>query len=162
MRAFKVKDLMINVVPQKASGGGGTSLPGPDSDITDFPPTITPVIMVAKETYRLRVLDKIKIEQLDVAVLENLAVQVGRAAVAGMFLCTEEMATCQANERISPFASMAESLRFDDLITVRGLLDETMSQISMLEKSRLEEARGQAAELIPMLEGALSELKGRG
>lgn len=166
MKAFRVKDLMINVVPQ-AIGKGGVGHPGPDDDIDDFPPTITPIIMVAKFSPRIRVIDQFagKVEQLDLHILDTLALDAGRAAVAGMFvgtaLCTEDMPTCRANPRISPVASMTDGLRFEDLVQVKDLLNQALERINRLEESRLALGRRNARGLVPMLESAAAELRGK-
>ena len=162
MKAFKVKDLMINVIPQRL-GSGGAGMPGPDDDITDFPPTITPVIMVAKFSPQFRIVSElaVKFDQLDPEVVETVAQEAGRFAAAGMLvgLCTEDMPTCRANQIISPVASLGDGLRFQDLVEAKVLLNEAVVRISELENSRLNMARQQADKLIPKLEGALDELR---
>ena len=164
MKAFMVKDLMINVIPQEI-GSSGVAYPGPDDDITDFPPTITPVIAVARFSPRFHVITQVaegSIERLSPEILDNVALEAGKAAVAGAFIgtaqCTIDMPTCEANQIISPVASH-NALRFEDLAIAKGLLVEAVERITALEKSRLRLASAQAEELIPRLEGALEELE---
>lgn len=165
MKAFRIKDLMINVVAQRGSGAAG--MPGPDDDITDFPPHLTPVIMVAQYSPRFRAIGQFagNIERLSPDAVNKLSIEAGNAAVAGALfrtaLCAEDSPTCAANQIISPVATLGASLRFDDLVMVKGLLTEAVEGITELENSRLELAHKQADELIPKLEGAIEELKMR-
>jgi len=147
---------MINVLPQ-GSGGGSVGLIDPDTDITAFPPWVTPIIRVAKDTRKITTLTA-NVAELDVAALDIVARDIGRAAIGTSLMCTEYSQTCEAMPRISPYATFGESLRFEDLLTVKELLTETLTYITKLEDARLEGAREHAEELVPTLEHAIGEL----
>ncbi|HHI94747.1 MAG TPA: hypothetical protein ENK04_14795 [Gammaproteobacteria bacterium] len=162
MRTYKVKDLMVNLMPLK-TGGGSVAYPGPDSDTSEFPTPLTPVIAVARDVYKLQFLDSYKgeINRLEPAQLERVATDIGRAAVGGglLALCSQDMATCEANENISPFASSIGGFQLDDLVYVKGLLNEAVARIEGVEAVAARRAKTDAQELIPMFEGALEELR---
>jgi hypothetical protein len=180
---FKVKDLMINVIPERFLGTtGGASLCAdntPEESINYTPLTpMTPVIMVAKYTGRLQVLDQLAPKIADARlgdevtrdcplrhVLEGVAVQVGRAAVAGKFvpgaaLCAEDMGTCAANPFISPIASEGLELRVTDLPEVRLLLQEAVRGIEAVEATWEKQTVAKGDEIRPRLESALQGLGG--
>ena len=142
-------------------------MPGPDDDITDFPPWLTPVIMVAQYTAKFRAIGKYadNIERLDPEIVKQVSVEAGNAAVAGALfrtaLCAEDMPTCSANQIISPVATQGARLRLEDLVMVKGLLAEAVGAITELEKSRFAMAHEQSEELIPKFEAAIQELKMR-
>lgn len=185
MKAFRVKDLMINVIPQR-SGGGGSSMPGPDDDIDDFSPW-TPIIIIPKYYAVIAKLvaksAKFNKEVLDVAALEVGREIVGRMAVSycsedmptcrdltpwvsrvaaggggGAAICTEESPTCRNDARLSLVASVP-SLDFEDLVIVKEQLSELVADITRLENRRLDLARKEASKLVPKLESAIDELK---
>ena len=163
IRAFRVKDLMINVVPQ-SSDGGTAGMPNPDDDIDPRGPG-SPIIRVAQLSAKLFAMGFFsKVAELDLQVVDHVALNIGRAALAPALsaaLCTEDMATCQANPRISPYASLDQGLRFQDLIEAKVALTETLNMITEIEDARLAQARKLSGEFIPRLEGALDELKGK-
>ncbi len=112
----------------------------------------------------------------------NLAAEVGRAAVAGIFLCSQDMPTCEANQRISPLASGGQAyctqdmptceanqvispwasgiptLRFEDIVIAKEILAEDLAQISELEEKRLNQVRENAGEYVSLFEEAISEI----
>lgn len=161
MNTFKIKDLMINVIPDRLRGhGGGSSLCSADQSTADHTPITpwTPVVMTAKLTTRFRALERIDAKKLDGAALEGFAHDLGRAAVGAAFipgaaLCTQDMATCAGNPTISPVASAGDFLRLDDLPEIRLHLTETLKAIEAVE-SRLEK---RAVEHGPDLSGKLVE-----
>ena len=161
MKTFKVQDLMISVVPSRV-GAGGVGMPGPDATLDDFPPTITPVISVAKYSPRFRLFDQFegRIELLNSELLNEIALDVGKMAIAGAIkgtaYCTIDMPTCARNQWLSPVASLAESLRFEDYIEAQVIMDTASELISEVAHKRLNEAREHAGDLIPKFE----ELRG--
>lgn len=150
MATFKIKDLMINVIPDRLrGGGGGSSLCSADQSTSDHTPITpwTPVVMTARLTPRFQALEKIGTKQLDGAALEGFARDVGRATVGAAFapgaaLCTQDMATCAGNPRISPFASAGDFLTLNDLPEIRLHLAETVKAIEQVEAQLEKRAAG--------------------
>lgn len=174
LKQFKIKDLMINVIPEKwtvGGGGGGASLCSMDQASVDHTPITphTPVILVARYTPRMNVLDSFadQIDNLEAEQLEHIALDMGRAAVAGKLmrgtaLCTQEMATCANNERISPWASDGAFLDASDLADLKIQLRDAVMQIEKVEEAFEQRTREHARDLAPRLESALKDLKGQG
>ena len=156
-RAFRVKDLMINVLPARGRGGASAGLIGPDQDITDFTP-ITPIVIVVSKLYNLRAIEKLGLSRLTVDGFDAAALNLGRAALSGMFLCTENMPTCGANEAISPVATPLERLRLEDLVVAKEVLTEVIQSIDKVEVQRMRQVRSEVKEVAPLLEEALAEL----
>ena len=185
MKAFRVKDLMINVIPQRSGGGGGTSMPGPDDDVTEFTPT-TPIIVLPK--YYAIVGDMIaKIGRLNPEVFDAAALDLGRQMFGlianaqceadmptcrdlpewfsrtavfgrGVAQCTEDMPTCNYNEPLS-WVAEGIGLKFEDLVIVNEFLKDLVPGITRLENQRLDLARKEAGKWVPKLEGVIDELK---
>lgn len=133
---FRIRDLTLKKIPTEVVRGafGAKFYPGPDSDPDDFPPTITPVIMIDKYGAHLEVLDHIEVEELDIAMLDRLALDIGRAVVASKFfpgtaLCAQDSPTCAANPRISPLASLAEGVTNIDVGLARDRLAAHLEQL---------------------------------
>ena len=71
------------------------------------------------------------------------------------------MATCDANERISPFASLgSELLHASDLIELKVQLMDAVKAISAVEKQVEKNTAAYAEKLVPQLEEAIEDLKG--
>jgi hypothetical protein len=156
---FRIKDLMINVIPSAFVGGGGSSQPGPDDDMNDIPWWLTPVISIAVQTSKFQAIRKVGLENLAAVEMEHVAHDLGFAALGGAFLCSQDMPTCAQNPRISPWATPGVALRFDDLPEVKLLLNEALEYITKIENSRFQQAQADASTLIPLLEDALRELR---
>lgn len=155
---FKVHDLMINVL----GGGGGAAMPGPDDDTPPSP--ISPVAVVAAYADRFHEIDRVVqlSDKVDVKVLDQIALEVGRAVVGARIaaLCTEDMATCDANPRISPIASFGQGiLRSADYGLIRDQVLDASKWVNQrgdeLEKAAVEHK----AELLPLLERATEYLR---
>jgi hypothetical protein len=168
MKAFRVKDLMVNLIPRRG-GGGGTGMPGPDDDINTFPPTITPIISVAVFSPKVRYLVNFagKLDELEPQYLERVVMDLGQAAFAGLlagnnnFQCAEPEATvrlCQRNPVLSRVAH-SDALRFDDLVEMKPILRDALDRITEIEKGRLIEAQRNAGEIVPKLQAAIVELQ---
>ena len=164
MATFKVKDLMINVIPERTSAGGGTFLPGPDSDTSEFPPTITPVIMIARDSYKLEFLNKFKgnVDQLNPQLIDKVADKMGQLAMGGAItaLCTQDMPTCDGR-LISPVAMEPGRLTLQDLVSVKGLLKDAIHSIDQVEASATKRAFADE-KLVSRLEAGVEALKERG
>jgi hypothetical protein len=137
MNVFRIRDLTLKKIPLEFAKGsfGTTWYPDPDSDPDDFPPTITPVIMIDKYAERLEVLDKIPVEKLDLAMIDQIALDVGRAVVASKFfqgtaLCAQDAPTCAANPTISPIASLADDVTNVDVGLARERLTTRLEQLN--------------------------------
>jgi hypothetical protein len=137
---FRVSDLTSKRItpPRGGLGAGSVGYLGPDQDPDDFTP-ITPWVMLGKAYNLLDFIDKADVANLDMAVLDRAALDVGRNIVAGKFfpgtaLCTEDMPTCARNERISPFASLGESFTNIDLGVLRQELTLAIERIDRFEK----------------------------
>jgi hypothetical protein len=154
--SFRVKDLMINVLPVRG-GGGIAGLVDPESDV-DFTP-ISPVVILAARMNKLRAIEKIGLARLTTEGFNAAALDIGRVAIGSMFLCAEDMPTCGANEAISPVATPMEGLRVGDLVVAKEVLTEALESINQLEAKRLKLARNEAKEVAPLLEDALAELR---
>lgn len=154
---FKIQDLMINVL-----GRGGTAMPGPDDPTPPSP--ISPVAAVAALKHRFLEVDKIAqlSAKVDVKALDQIALEIGRAVVGVRVAayCTQEMATCDANPAISPFASVGEGvLRGADFAVIREQIQQTTTWADergdTLEKAAVEAK----ADLLPHLERAVEYLQ---
>jgi hypothetical protein len=140
LSVFKLADLTSKRLPELAAGlgVGSVAYPGPDQDPDDFTP-ISPWVMVGKVISRLDFLDVVDVGKLDVAVLDQVAIAIGRHVVAGKFfpgtaLCTQDMPTCARNERISPVASLADTVTNVDLGVLRHQLQRTIERIDRLDR----------------------------
>ena len=141
MKVFKIRDLTTKVVAAKSVGKtGSVGLLGPDQDPDDFTP-ITPWVMLGKHLAQVDYIDRLgdKIEKIDVETLDNVALNVGRAVVAGKFfpgtaLCSIDMPTCARNERISPVASMVDTVTNLDLAVLREQLRVGIERIDRFEE----------------------------
>lgn len=182
MKAFRVKDLMINVIPTRL-GGGGAGMSGPDDDVTDLnylaPYMILPkyYAIIGELVEKRALLNK---EVFDVAARElgreivgriaagyctedmptcrDLDGWVSRTAVVGAASsCTEDMPTCNNNIRFSMIASMP-SLDFEHLAIVKELLSGLVADITKLENNRLDLARQEKDKWSPKVEGVINEL----
>ena len=137
---FRLRHLATKQVSVKQAGGiGSVGLLGPDQDPDDFSP-ITPVIMTTKVKARLEFLDAFKgrADELELATLDDVALEVGRAIVSSRFidtaLCSEDMPTCAVNQRISPVASIAETVTSADLAVARAELESALKVIERMER----------------------------
>jgi hypothetical protein len=137
---FRIADLTSKKIaaPKQGSGIGSVGYLGPDQDPDDFSP-ISPWVMVGKIIKQLDFLDKIDIDKVNTEMLDEIALDVGRNVVAGKFfpgtaLCSENMPTCARNERISPVASLAESITNIDLGVVRHQLELAIERIDRFDK----------------------------
>ena len=137
---FRLRDLATKSIDMKAVGRtGSVGLVGPDGDIDDFPTPITPYISIAKYRAKLDYIDHFKgrIEELDLNILDQTALDVGRAVVGAKFvgtaLCSADMPTCARNARISPVASFGESLTNIDLAVLRSELEQVIKHIDGME-----------------------------
>ena len=161
MATFRVKDLMINVIPKKFPGGGGsTGLCSADQATADHTPITphTPVVMVANLTPKFESLKNI--DQLDRGTLDQLATDIGRAAVGGglVALCTQDMATCEGNARISPYASTVDFLVPTDFPALRLQMQDAVRRIEEAEHVLEERAMENRGELVPLLKDAVEAL----
>ncbi|WP_424987438.1 hypothetical protein [Microbulbifer sp. S227A] len=136
---FRLRDLATKSVTVRAAGGiGSVGLLGPDQDPDDFTP-ITPVVMVLKYKSQLNYLDgfRNRVEDIEPETLERTAAEIGRAVVGSKFvgtaLCTADMPTCAQNQRISPWASMAETITNVDLAIMRNELEDALKLIDKLD-----------------------------
>lgn len=142
MKVFKIRDLATKAISAKSAGGFGTvGLLGPDQDPDDFP-TITPYVMLDKSIGQLDFINRLgdKIQNLDVETLDKAALNIGRAVLSSKFfpgaaLCAVDMPTCARNERISPFASMIDTMTNLDLAVTREHLRLNIERIDRFEKS---------------------------
>lgn len=157
---FKVQDLMIEVLA--AGGGGGAMMPAPTEPTPPSP--ISPVAAVAAFTPRFEAIDRVAqmSEKVDVTFLDKAALEIGRALVAVRVAayCSQEMATCDANPQISPWASAGVGeLRTADFGILQDHVHQTVKWIDeqgdLLEKRAVE----QKAELLPRLETAAEYLR---
>lgn len=158
---FKVQDLMIDVL-SVGNGGGGVGQPTPTEPTP--PPTISPIAVVAAYSPKFEVIDRVVRagQTIDLNILDKVALDLGMAVVGARVaaLCTEEMATCQNNERISPFASTGlGELRAADFGVLQDHIRETAGWLDergdLLEKRAIENRN----ELVPRLERAVAYLK---
>lgn len=140
VNVFKLADLTSKRLQgrQAGLGLGSVGYLGPDQDPDDFTP-ISPWVMVGKVVGQLEFLDQVDVAKLDVAVLDRVALDIGRYVVAGKFfpgtaLCTQDMPTCARNERISPVASLADTVTNIDLGRLRHQLQETLERIDRLDR----------------------------
>ncbi|MCB0082848.1 MAG: hypothetical protein KDE47_18040, partial [Caldilineaceae bacterium] len=117
------------------------------------------VVSIALQMRKLLDMRKVGLGQLTMESLNAAAINIGRVAIGSMFLCTEDMPTCEANAVISPVASFEDGLRFEDLVLAKEILAETIERIDKLEAGRLTQARTEVKELAPLLEAALKELR---
>ena len=168
---YKVKDLVINLVPNTFLGGGSVGLCAASQASADHTPLTphTPVILVANQIERLNTLNVFagKLEKLDIARLNEAALDIGKAAVAGKFtrgaaLCTMDMPTCDASQpgNISPFASLGNSiLRVDDLAKLKIQLMDAVRAIDAVENQVEKNTLASADAILPRLEAAVEELR---
>ena len=167
MSTFKIRDLMINVIPKQTVDRGGRAglcaMEGSTADYTPITPH-TPVILVAQYSPRFTVLEGLaeKVDRAGTEAITNIAADVGRAAVAGQFmaLCAEDMATCANNEVLSPVAFGMDILRVADLPALKLQLQDSIKAIDVVERNLGQLAQKQARDLLPRLEAAVDELKG--
>jgi hypothetical protein len=153
---------MINVIPHRLGGGGESGMPG-EEGITPFPTPITPVILGALVSPRLRVFENIEVEKFDRETLDSIFMDVGRAVagpVLSAMLCTQDSPTCRANIWLSKYASFDRGLLYEDQPLVQSLIDQTHVTFTQYVKDGLELARG-SEEVSSMAEDALRELKRR-
>ena len=158
---FKVQDLMINVM--SGSGGGSAGMPAPTEETPPSP--ISPIAVTQVLEYKLQLVDKymklgkvVELEQFD-----ELALDVGRMLV-GVHVaayCTEDMATCDNNARISPLAheglGVLKATDFGVLKQQVNAASEWIDQRGdVLEKRAVENK----AMLVDKLTCALAYLKG--
>jgi hypothetical protein len=157
---FKVQDLMIDVL--SVGNGGGDIMPTPTEPTP--PPTISPIAVVAAYSPRFEAIDRVVMAGASIGldILDKIALDVGRAVVGARAaaLCTEDMATCQNNERISPFASTGlGELRAADFGVLQDHIRETVQWLDergdLLEKRAIESK----TDLLPRLERAVEYLK---
>lgn len=142
MKVFKIRDLATKAIPAKSAGGfGSVGLLGPDQDPEDFSP-ITPYVMLDKARGQMDFIDRLgdRVEKIEVETLNKVAQNVGSAVLAAKFfpgtaLCAIDMPTCARNERISPFASMVDTVTNLDLAVTREYLRDAIERIDRLEKS---------------------------
>ncbi len=160
MATFKVKDLMINVIPKKFAGGS-VGLCATDQATAEYTPITphTPVVMVANLTPKFESLKNI--EQLDRGALDQLAVDVGRAAIGGGLaaLCTQEMATCESMPRISPYASTVDFLVPTDFPELRLQMQDAVHRLEEAENVLEERASQKRGDLVPLLQDAIEALR---
>jgi len=137
---FRIADLTAKRIkaPRGGIGVGSVGYLGPDQDPDDFTP-ISPWVMVGKVISQLDFLDNVDPTKLDVEVLDQAALDIGRNVVAGKFfpgaaLCAIDMPTCARNQRISRYASLAESITNIDLGLLRDQLGQAIERIDRLEK----------------------------
>lgn len=156
---FKIQDLMINVI---GGGGGRVAMPTPTEPTPPSP--ISPVAAVAALSPRFEYVNDIvkRPNRGDMRVLDEFARDIGRAVIgAGIAAqCTEDMATCQDNEHISPFASGGDNLfQSADYAVLREQVLDTAKWIkerdALLDKRSLEHGKA----LLPQLEEATNYLK---
>lgn len=133
---FTIRDLTLRKIPAEVAKAsfGHNAYPGPDQDPDDFPPTITPVIMIDKYAAVLEVLDHINVKDLDMEIIDAVALDLGRAVVASKFfpgtaLCLQDQPTCASNPRISPVASLAEAVTNVDVGLARHRLAERVEHL---------------------------------
>jgi hypothetical protein len=160
-RAFRVKDLMINVMPGRL-GGGGTGYPTDDGWGT-IPTPITPVVMTAILSRQVQRLERLtaQVEQIDIQVLDRVAMDIGWAVMGSAFRCTEDSPTCRANVRISPTAIINPNsvLRYEDLGEAREMLELALTKIAEVDDARLAQARKDCDELLPKLDAVKEALQ---
>jgi len=142
MKVFKIRDLATKAVAASSAGGfGSVGLLGPDQDPDDFTP-ISPYVMLTKALGQMDFIDRLgdRIEKVEVETLNKVAQNVGSAVLASKFfpgsaLCAIDMPTCVRNERISPFASMVDTVTNLDLAVTREHLRAAIERIDRFEKS---------------------------
>jgi len=157
---FKVQDLMIDVL---ASGGGGSAaMPAPTEPTPPSP--ISPIAIVTTLEHKFRAIDKVVdfADKVDLRILDDIALEVGRALVNARIVayCSSDMATCENNARISPYAQLGRgALQTADF----GLLHEQVlntakwlnDQGDLLEKRTVERTK----EIVPHLKRAVEFLQ---
>lgn len=139
MKVFRIRDLTTKAISAKAAGGiGSVGLLGPDQDPDDFSP-ISPYVMVSKFKSQLEFLDRLgdRITKIDTEVLDKVALDIGRAVVASKFfpgtaLCSIDMPTCARNERISPVASLADTVTNLDVAVMQAEMEDVLRRVKRL------------------------------
>lgn len=137
---FRISDLTAKRIeaPRGGLGVGSVGYLGPDQDPDDFTP-ISPWVMLGKVINQVDYLHKVDVAKLDIEVLDQVALNVGRSVVAGGLYsvvahCLQDMPTCEANQIISNLAKLAESITNIDLGVVRHQMEQTIDLMDGLDK----------------------------